>query len=186
MRLISSAKLGDKQAFDHLVERYDHQLKLIISRKMGIGNCDDILQDVWLAAWEGIAKFHTGKRFKPWLYGIAIHKCMDHSRKLIRIDENEDPSDDFASHGRIDPALAGIEMRLVVREGLSKLPSEEREILEMYYYLQLTLPEIAKLIQKNISTVKYHFYKAHTHISHELQQNGIFIEEMNEEKNNAQ
>ncbi len=41
------------------------------------------------------------------------------------------------------------------------MPGAQREVLELYYYAELTLPEIAAALGRNLNTVKYQFYRAH-------------------------
>ena len=55
-------------------------------------------------------------------------------------------------------------------EALLKLPENQREVLEMYYFAELTLPEIAGLLDRNLNTVKYQFYRAHTQVAEQLQE----------------
>ena len=55
-----------------------------------------------------------------------------------------------------------------VRSVLTLLASEQREVVEMYYYAELSLPEIAVALERNLNTVKYQFYRAHTLIERAL------------------
>jgi RNA polymerase sigma factor (sigma-70 family) len=52
-----------------------------------------------------------------------------------------------------------------IGQALLALPEAQREVLELYYYADLTLAEIASALNRNLNTVKYHFYKAHTAVA---------------------
>ena len=51
--------------------------------------------------------------------------------------------------------------RVVLRQCLAELPEPGRQVLELYYYADLNLREIAELLAVNLSTLKYWFYQAH-------------------------
>jgi RNA polymerase sigma factor (sigma-70 family) len=51
---------------------------------------------------------------------------------------------------------------------LRTLPEAQREVVELYYYAELTLPEIATSLNRNLNTVKYQFYRAHQAVAREL------------------
>lgn len=65
-----------------------------------------------------------------------------------------------------------MENRVIIRESvraaLSKLQDAQREVVELYYYAELTLPEIAEALKRNLNTVKYQFYRAHDQVAREL------------------
>ena len=48
------------------------------------------------------------------------------------------------------------------------LPEVQREVLELYYYAELTLAEIAEVCGRHESTVKYQFYRAHAQVAQQL------------------
>ena len=62
--------------------------------------------------------------------------------------------------GAPDPFEATVRAQ-VVRAALSELPEAQREVLELYYYAELTLAEIADSLGRNLNTVKHQFYRAH-------------------------
>ena len=58
-------------------------------------------------------------------------------------------------------AYAAADRAQAVRAALAGLPEAQQEVLELYFYAELTLPEIAEMLGRNLNTVKYQFYRAH-------------------------
>ncbi len=61
-----------------------------------------------------------------------------------------------------DRGLAATETAIWARALLAQLPDDQRVLLELYYFDDLTLAEVALVLDKNVNTVKYHFYQAHS------------------------
>jgi RNA polymerase sigma-70 factor (ECF subfamily) len=167
VRLGTAASNGDRRAFDMLVSIHEAGLRGFIARRVQPSVVDDVLQDVWLAAWNSLKSFRGRSRFKAWLYQIAIHKCADVQRvKSLPTVPIHEP--------HIEAVLPGISFqassddRHDVGIALLTLPDAQREVLELYYYADLTLAEIAQALGRNLNTVKYHFYKAHAAVGEHL------------------
>lgn len=160
--VLQAAREGDRKAFDKLVEHYDPELRRFLKRRVPRGEVEDVLQESWLAAWSSIAWFDGRCKFRTWLYGISIYKVKDHYRaRGRRVPEvNEDHIDrTWEMHeGRYD----GTELRESIRTLLDCLSEQQREVVELYYYAELTLAEISRVLNRNLNTVKYQFYRAHT------------------------
>lgn len=163
LRQVQAAKRGDRAAFDTLVCVHEVRLRAFIARRVGPDMAEDIAQDTLLAAWQAIPKLDLRVRFKTWLYQIAVHKCADHFRAQGRRSQAETPLDDARLPA--DPYSSGFtadtERRAIVQEVFNHLSDDQRQLLEMYYFAELTLPEIAVALNRNLNTVKYQFYRVH-------------------------
>jgi RNA polymerase sigma factor (sigma-70 family) len=116
-------------------------------------------------------------RFKTWLFGIAIVHCAEAARRQSRLRRLLGVKLPAAESARSAPALdaeqyfwpLAVADRETVRERLDGLPEGERHILELYYYAELTLPEIAKLLGTDVWSVRKRFYAAHRLLRERLQ-----------------
>jgi RNA polymerase sigma-70 factor (ECF subfamily) len=159
--LVTAARQGNRQAFDRLTAGHQARLRGFIARRVGAEAVDDVLQDTLLACWTALPRFDHRSGFKAWLYGIATHKCIDHGRKRGRM-KLESPLAEAPDGWQSPEALyAAAELRETVRQVLERLPDTQREVVELYYYAELTLAEIATALGRNLNTVKYQFYRAH-------------------------
>ena len=159
--LVSAAKRGDRKAFDALLHAHERLLRSFLAKRAGPQEADDILQETWMAAWTGLPSFQGRSRFKAWLFKVALYKCADRLRlsSVSRIEPIDDDIEGDRSAG-LNP-YAAAELKHVVGAALDELPDDSRLLLEMYYFAELTLPEIAIALNRNLNTVKYQFYKAH-------------------------
>jgi RNA polymerase sigma factor (sigma-70 family) len=149
---------GDSSAFSTLVLRYKSKLYtsiyLLLKDKY---LAEDMFQDVFIRVIDKLKKglYKEEGKFLPWIMRIAHNMCLDYFRKLKRspVMKTSDDSDifeqiDFSEPGS-DSSMMVVETNNQVREMLDMLPDEQREIIIMRHYADLTFKEIAAL--KNIS-----------------------------------
>ncbi|HEU4753267.1 MAG TPA: RNA polymerase sigma factor [Armatimonadota bacterium] len=170
--LLDAAIGGDRRAFDRLVGGHHARLRGFIARRVGTDAVDDVLQETLLAGWTGLARFDRRSGFKAWLYGIALHKCVDSMRKRGRTSVEVPLTDALAGWQSPEALYAAAELRETVRRAMDRLPPPQREVLELYYYAELTLAEIAAALGRNLNTVKYQFYRAHVVVEQGLGPSG--------------
>jgi len=175
--LTEFARSGNRAAFDRLIAVYDGQLRGFLLRRVGPGApVEDLAQDVWLAGWVAMPRFQKRSSFRTWLFSIAVNKCMDYHRAQGRHGGAPVSLDDSGLAERADglrspeELYAAAELRETVRGLIEKLPPPQREVLDLYYYAELTLPEIATALHRNLNTVKYQFYRAHDLVGQGLNQ----------------
>lgn len=150
----------DLVAFDEFVLVVEPKLRRFVARKVPAGAVDDVLQEVWVAAWQALPNFDRRAKLRTWVYGICVHKCHDTYRRG-RADARLAPLDDGLLATDPSPETTAVRKDTVERL-LAGLDETQREVLELYYYAQLTLAEIATVLDRNLNTVKYQFYRAHS------------------------
>ena len=80
--LIEQFKNGDTDVFDEIIARYTPDLAALANRLLGWpGDVDDLLQDIFLAAFVGLKKFRCQCTLRTWLFTITINKCRTHRLK---------------------------------------------------------------------------------------------------------
>lgn len=176
-RLVAAAQRGSREAYDALIRRHESQLRGFLARRVESSAVDDVLQETWLAAWQAMPKFSRRGKFSSWLYGIAFHKSVDYHRAHAR-DPVEMPLEESMHATDMHDWSAGAELRDDVLYLVAELPGEQREVLDLYYYGELTLAEIAYELRRNLNTVKSQFYRAHAAIALNFErtsENGIGV-----------
>jgi RNA polymerase sigma-70 factor (ECF subfamily) len=155
--LAALVQRGDKNSFGILVERYEEKLlrygrKFLATRE----DIEDIVQDVFLSAYQNIQSFDTAQRFSPWVYRIAhnafVNALKKRSRGPLIID-----FDTLISHPTYeDPAplqREHEEMRSMIEKGLGTLDPKYREVLILYYLEEIPYKEIADILEVPTGTV---------------------------------
>ncbi|MFA5996869.1 MAG: RNA polymerase sigma factor [Candidatus Paceibacterota bacterium] len=155
---VSLVQKGDINQFGVLVERYEAKL-LRYGRKFLARHEDiqDIVQDVFVSAYQNIQSFDTAQRFSPWIYRIAHNAFVNRLKKnsynpLILID-----FDTMISHPVYDdPApleREQKEMRVMIDKGLDKISPKYREVLILHFLEEMSYKEISDILQIPSGTV---------------------------------
>jgi RNA polymerase sigma-70 factor (ECF subfamily) len=164
-RAIKLAREGNRESFDELAESHRDGLKSFLAHRVDAAELDDVIQDVFLAAWRALPNYDGRSQFRTWLFAIAFNKVRDHYRaKMRRVGEVQILAADPALAGSADP-FAAKDLSLAVRQLLHTLSEPQYEVILLYYQDELTLAEIAAVLHRNLSTVKYQFFQAHSKLA---------------------
>ena len=169
--LVIRCQLGERPAFDRLVERWQGPVWKYVRRVAG-GDDDawDVVQDVWLRVLRGINGLRDGTRLRPWLFGIARRALMDRLRHQYATPEIADielaalPFD--ACSDDSEEELAAMERELAL------LPIVEREVLTLFYLRELSLTEVADVLGVPVGTVKSRLFRARRQLRRGLASEG--------------
>lgn len=161
---------GSRLAFDRLCDRYVSCMRLFLSSRVSEPHLEDVMQEVWIAAWTAMPQFRRSSQFKTWLFSIAVNKVRDFGRSQAR--RPHAIGLDHTAELAVAPVHAAhTEVADQVRSLLQELPDDQREVVELYYLSGLNLREIATALDRNLNTVKYQFYRGLTtleaHIRHQ-------------------
>jgi RNA polymerase sigma-70 factor (ECF subfamily) len=163
-QLVTAYKAGREGAFTELVARhidglYGFAFRLTGSREAA----EDIVQDSSVKAWRSIDRFREGERWKTWIYAIARNTAIDHLRKKrslsfsdLELASGDNPVvDNLEGDEPLPNELAmRIEDKQLMERALADLSPLYREVLYLYYYEDMTLAEVATLLDRPIDTVK--------------------------------
>ena len=120
-------------------------------------DADDVLQEVYLCAYQKYAQLKNKESFKAWIISIAKNKCNDYFRKkAIQLEiPIEEVTEKELSYSR-----RGISEVYTVRETLGLLNDKDKEILYLYFWKGMPQGEIAKRLHIPIGTVKSRLHTA--------------------------
>lgn len=158
--LVVRCQLGERAAFDDLIRRWSgslHQYALKLCNDPELA--DDLTQEVWLRALQGLGKLREAAQFRAWLFGIA-HRCfMDRlrSRYAMPVDSGVDLAELATVEADDDEDLAR-----ALATGMASLPLVEREVLTLFYLEELSLADIAASLGIPPGTVKSRLFRART------------------------
>ena len=157
--LVSLFQAGDNGVFRLLVERYQERIRnLLYSIFHEPATIDDLAQEVFIKAYEGLGRFRFESTFYTWLYRIAVNRGRDELRKrkvrrffsFQSLDESEDR--EFRERTTVDPVST--EAQELVEKGLKALPEKFRLPVILKDLEGLSYEEIAGVLQCEIGTVK--------------------------------
>lgn len=139
------------------VERY------VRFRLISMTDADDVLQEVYLTAYEKFGHLKNKDSFKAWIISIARNKCNDYFRR--KAGQLEIPID-RVTETELSDSRHGISEIPVVRETLELLGDKDKQILYLYYWKELPQTEIAKALNVPLGTVKSRLYTARQNFKH--------------------
>lgn len=186
-RLIEACQEGDSSAFNLLVWRWEKPLYNFIYKYVGDATlAEDLVQDTFIRVLKSIRRYtHLGS-FSTWLYRIAINLCKDHiKRKRLPLISLHDyyttgsgeriyVQDRIQDEGaRTDESLKAEEREELVRRLLASLPEEERIVILLKEYQELTFREIAEVLDVPEGTVKSRLYHALRSMRESLERTGL-------------
>ncbi|MHC4456907.1 MAG: RNA polymerase sigma factor [Planctomycetota bacterium] len=161
--LVMDAQDGDVEAMEKLVSRWQKRLWLHAYRLTTDSQAAwDITQQAWLGIIKGLRKLHDPANFKAWAYGITTNKSFDWLKKSkagkqISIEEIQE-------HQHKAKKDSG------VKELLEKLDMKKRVVLSLYYFEQLSVPEISLALKIPAGTVKSRLHNARKELKELWQQ----------------
>jgi RNA polymerase sigma-70 factor (ECF subfamily) len=159
--LVTRCRQRDVAAWDELVQRWSDRLFYYLRRLIDDEQeATNTLQEVWLSAIRGINSLKDGSRLAPWLYTIARRTAMNHYRQ--RYANLEEAASELVANERDDGPDQEDELENVelVHYGLGQLGLVEREVLTLFFLEDLTLKEIARLLDVPTGTIKSRLFKA--------------------------
>ncbi|WP_396623471.1 RNA polymerase sigma factor [Luteitalea sp.] len=146
--LVLAAQAGDVAAFDSLYRRHARVVHGVLLGRVSREVVDDLVQEVFIAAWRQLGALRDPAAFAGWVMTIARHQRVDQARRLARAprtDESLDREPPTAAHRTDDSETAAI-ARLEAARALAairQLPEAYRESLVLRLVEGLTGPEIA-------------------------------------------
>lgn len=120
-------------------------------------DADDVLQEIYLAAYQKFPQLKNKDSFKAWIISIARNKCNDYFRK--KATQYEIPLDEI-TESVLSDGRNGVSLVATVRGTLYLLGDKDKQILYLYYWKELPQAEIAKQLNIPIGTVKSRLHTA--------------------------
>jgi RNA polymerase sigma-70 factor (ECF subfamily) len=152
--LMAVAREGSREAFESLFERYRGPIWRFFRRRVADATrAEDLAQETFVALMQGTARYEPRGSFRAYLFGIAYNVLFAEQRSAARL--ASEPLDGSEVHLGSDP-----ETGLWVRRALASLETDDREILMLREYEQLSYQEIADLRNIPLNTVKSRLFRA--------------------------
>lgn len=180
--LVRGASRGDTDAFNELVVRWETPIHALAYRVLGRDeDARDVCQEAFLRAFRGLSRFKGQAKFSSWLYRIALNLCNDRLRRERRVGFVQ-PQNDFETTDRaaVDPINETVEELIIRRElgravsrAIANLPPEQRTVIVLKEYHDLTFREIAELVGCPLSTVKTRLYQGLSVLRKQLERKGL-------------
>jgi RNA polymerase sigma-70 factor, ECF subfamily len=146
------AQCDDREALESLLRSIQPSLRRFVSGVVGPSHADDVLQDVFVIIYRKLKSLHTPELFRPWVYRIASRQTFrhlkregrwpDHTQQMVELDDL--PAQD------VRPPAELLEELLF----LDDVSAASRAVLALHFQEDLTLIEVAAILELPLGTVK--------------------------------
>lgn len=163
--LYDLALAGDETAFEALIgPLVEPALRLAHSMLSDRSEAEDATQEAITRAWRKLHQLRSGMPVRPWFLAIVINQCRNVRRtrwfKTVRIAEI------FQGDRSTEPGFE----RLDLARALARLPSNDRQALFLFFYLDLPMEEVALALGVSASAAKGRIYRACHRLRPDLQE----------------
>jgi RNA polymerase sigma factor (sigma-70 family) len=156
---------GAPDAFALLFDRHAPALHRYVTRRLGEALADDIVAETFLAAFRRRDRYDPGRAdARPWLYGMAANLIGHHRRWEVRsylalartgIDEVAEGYTD-----RVEARVSASAVHRDLAEALAALSADDREVLLLVAWAELSYEEVAKALDIPLGTVRSRLHRA--------------------------
>ena len=178
-KLVALTRRGHEHAFDTLVERYQSRLLGFCRQMLGsTEDAEDVLQEVFVAAYNAMVADERPIAVRPWLYRIARNRCLNHLRK-----PTADGQDTMDTH----PHMNGVtthervqnreEFRSLLAD-VGELPETQRSALLLREIDAMSYEEIAKAMDTTVPGVKSLLVRARIALAESSQSRQLTCDEV--------
>jgi RNA polymerase sigma factor (sigma-70 family) len=159
--LIQLFQQGNTRAFDALIDRHQERIyNAILFMVKDSYLAEDLIQDIFIKIINNLKqnKYNDEGKFLPWALRIAHNFCVDHFRKVKRTPtiKTSDDQDLFEiikhSDHPADYKMTRTQTHRNIQELVDLLPEEQREIIVLRHYANLSFKEIAQMTNCSINT----------------------------------
>ncbi|HKI97530.1 MAG TPA: sigma-70 family RNA polymerase sigma factor [bacterium] len=169
--LIKAHLKGDPVAFEVLFKKYRDQVaRLVYSIAKDDSLVDDIVQEVFLLVYRHLAKFRQNAAFKTWVYRITVNEALRQLGRMRRwqplpegdFEPSRLPSTMVVFENGESPerVLIDGEQKRLVHQALDEMKPHHRMILVLYYLEDLSVQEIAEVLEIPEGSVKSRLFYA--------------------------
>jgi RNA polymerase sigma-70 factor, ECF subfamily len=173
--LIGRIANGDRLAMQVLFARHHVRVYRFVLRLVrNEAKAEDLISEVFLDVWRQAGKFEGRSAASTWMLSIARFKALSALRKRTE-EELDDETAGAIEDQADDPEvlLAKKDKAVVLRQCLGKLSAEHREVVDLVYYHEKSVEEVAGIVGIPEATVKTRMFYARKKLSELLKEQGI-------------
>lgn len=173
--LVALIAAGDKNAMRTLFMRHSARVFRFLLRIVdNAAAAEDLASETFIEVWRQAGRFEARSKASTWLLGIARHKALSSLRQrrfdqlddgafALVADQSDDPETDAQRHSR----------SAVLRDCLRQLPPAQRALLDLIYYHEQSIADVARIVGVPENTVKTRAFYARKRVAQLMAERGI-------------
>jgi RNA polymerase sigma-70 factor, ECF subfamily len=173
--LIARIAGGDRLAMQVLYARHHVRVyRFILRLTRNKATAEDMISEVFLEIWRSAGKFEGRSQVSTWMLSIARFKTLSALRKRSEEELDDGVAEQIEDHAD-DPetSLAKKDKGALLRECMNALSAEHREVIDLVYYHEKSVDEVASIVGIPAATVKTRMFYARKKLSELLREQGV-------------
>jgi len=155
---------GDARAFSVLVDRYKHMVFTLAAKILkNHQEAEEVAQDVFVKVYMALRTFKGDSKFSTWLYKITYYRSLDELKRKKRGLKTSSIDSDTEFHlsnmENVLDMLETNERKLAIKGAIDELPSDDAVVITLHYFEELSLKEIADIMNIEANTVKVRLFR---------------------------
>lgn len=154
---------GDTKAFSILVDRYKDMVFTLALRMMkNREEAEEMAQDVFMKVFKYLGGFKKESKFSTWIYRVTYNTGLDRlkGKKEVHLSIDDFEGEHATDLNNALEALEYQERQKLIQECLQLLAPEDSFILTLYYFKELKIEEITKVVKMNSNTLKVKLHRS--------------------------
>jgi RNA polymerase sigma-70 factor (ECF subfamily) len=157
VELVDACCRGEAQAMELLYHRYKRRVFGLVTRIVGTTDAEEVVQEVFVRIYRGLAKFRGDSQLSTWVYRLAVNAALSHVSKRKRRPESEEWVDQEAPDPRPQRDSA---LTRQLEAALETLPAGYRAVLVLHDVEGLSHDQCAEILGCRVGTSKSQLHKA--------------------------
>ena len=163
--LLGGVARGDERAFEDLYRNYHPRLVRFLSNLTRRPQLvEEVLNDTMIVVWEKSAGFRGASKVSTWIFAIAYRKAMKALRRLDEPVEFKSPGGVRSEEPGPDESLWQLERTSLILAAMQGLSAEQRTVVDLTYFHEMSYREIAEIMRCPVDTVKTRMFHARRHL----------------------
>ena len=173
--LLSRVAKGDKDALRLLYARHHVRVFRFLVRMVGNeASAEDLVSEVFIEVWHHAGCFEQRSQVTTWILGIARHKALSLLRRRP-VDQLDDDTMALVADTAADPETLAQQQdcSAILQECIKQLSPLHREVIDLIYYHEQSVEEVARIVGVPENTVKTRAFHARKRIAEMMAERGI-------------
>jgi RNA polymerase sigma-70 factor, ECF subfamily len=174
-QLIQACLAGETQAFRQLYRRHQPRVRSVLARLGDPVALDDLVQEVFLRAWQGLPKLRQTHQFATWLYRIAWNVASDYRQKAAQQRSRQEVLQQLLPSSAPSADMMQLHYQDLVERGLAALSLPHQAVIVLHDLEALSQTEISEILDIPTGTVKSRLFHARQALRQFLTDAGVQI-----------
>lgn len=176
-QIIEHLKNGDEFIYKYVYDLYARMVYSVCFRMTGNKEeAEDILQDVFIKAFNSISSFREDSKLSTWIYQITVNTCLNKLRRKNAISffaldfwkDEKGGKEMVDNNPSPEKALEKSELQQIVQGAINSLPAKQKTAIILSRYEELSYKEISKIMALSLSSVESLIFRAKENLAKKL------------------